>query len=249
MWEVGYAMALAKPIVVITQSLEELPFDLKDMQSLEYERNHLSGTLAKPLQRMIVDTLSADHTRASQSTNASAQDELISELRNQVNQLKGIVSQAVSFWSPREPAQLTIKDNTRELASLEGAWRNKESGSYLYAALVDSDLIVPYCFAGNDKLIGVYSAWRRVGEHWFSRFTWLDGSFAGFSFLKQNSLDVLTGAWWLDETGIQAPSAPPDVEGVTATLERLHDVTRPDWATRFIEDVRREGLAGPLARR
>src|SRR5688500_18373493 len=34
MWEVGYAMAMNKPMIIITQGLRELPFDLKDMQSL-----------------------------------------------------------------------------------------------------------------------------------------------------------------------------------------------------------------------
>ena len=48
MWEVGYAMALAKPMIIITQNLEDLPFDLKDMQSLRYDRNNLSRSLEKP---------------------------------------------------------------------------------------------------------------------------------------------------------------------------------------------------------
>ena len=35
MWESGFAMALGKPVIVITQSLADLPFDIRDMQAIE----------------------------------------------------------------------------------------------------------------------------------------------------------------------------------------------------------------------
>src|SRR5579885_135336 len=141
MWEVGFAMALEKPVIVITQSLKELPFDLKDMQSLEYDRSHLSGSLTKPLQRMVIDTLATDHAGRSNSRTATAHDEVISELRSQVSELKSIVSQAVSFWSPRDPSQAggTHVDR-RGLEAFEGAWVNRESGSHMYATVIDGDL-------------------------------------------------------------------------------------------------------------
>ena len=40
MWEMGYAMALGKPLIVVTQNSQDVPFDLKDMQSLQYDRGH-----------------------------------------------------------------------------------------------------------------------------------------------------------------------------------------------------------------
>jgi hypothetical protein len=57
MWEVGYAMALSKPMVIVTQHLADLPFDLKDMQSIQYDRKNLSKTLADRLRKTIIDTL------------------------------------------------------------------------------------------------------------------------------------------------------------------------------------------------
>src|SRR5204862_409394 len=45
MWETGYAMALGKPVIVITQDLATLPFDMKDMQALCYDRTHLNSSL------------------------------------------------------------------------------------------------------------------------------------------------------------------------------------------------------------
>src|SRR6476469_6130066 len=59
MWELGYAMALAKPTIIVTEHAADLPFDIKDMQSLEYQRARLSVSLGEPLKRMVVDTLQA----------------------------------------------------------------------------------------------------------------------------------------------------------------------------------------------
>src|SRR5262245_29071745 len=57
MWELGYAMALSKPTILLTQNMSELPFDVKDLQTLEYNRNHVNRTLGGQLQRAILDTL------------------------------------------------------------------------------------------------------------------------------------------------------------------------------------------------
>lgn len=57
MWEVGYAMALKKPILVVTQELRELPFDIKDLRTIGYNRQSLVQTLQKPLADAFRDTL------------------------------------------------------------------------------------------------------------------------------------------------------------------------------------------------
>jgi hypothetical protein len=216
MWEVGYAMALGKPTVVVTQTLKELPFDLKDMQTLEYSRSHLNTTLRVPLRRMVVDTIELSGPRATDiDLNNEASDGLIAELRGQVAELKSIVSQAVQVWSPRgAPMARDASNSTGALEALQGSWVNIETGSHMYASIVGGDLVVPYCYGGNESVIGVYFGWKRAGEYWFARFAWLDRSFTGFAFLKHEALDRLTGAWWSDNGRARAPSAPPDAVGV-----------------------------------
>ena len=250
MWEVGYAMALGKPTIVVTQSVKELPFDLKDMQSLEYARSHLNSTLRTPLRRVVIDTIELSAPRSiNRTAKHEANDDVIAELRGQVAELKSIVSQAVQVWSPPGPTQArAAPSSTAALEALQGAWVNVESGSHLYASVVDGDLVVPYCFAGNERLVGVYFGWKKAGEYWFARFAWMDRSFTGFSFLKHESLDRMTGAWWSDQGDIRAPSAPPDAAGVPARLQRHSDKAFPEWAEEFLSEVRREGLASRLTR-
>jgi hypothetical protein len=249
MWEVGYAMALGKPIIIITQSIQELPFDLKDMQSLEYDRRHLSETLSTPLHRVVIDTVSAiPSLEVSRRPEQEANAELVAEMCAQVSELKSIVAQAVRYWNPDESHSKPVKDEAKYLINLEGAWVTKESGSHLYASVINGDLVVPYCYDGNDTLTGFFYGWRMVGEHWFSRFVWLDGSNSGFQFLKQESLDLLTGAWWPDHVGVE-PSAPPPMKtGSKATLKRKVGSDYPVWATKFFTDVHQRGLNSFLKR-
>lgn len=63
MWEVGFAMALSKPTLLITQNLAELPFDLKDMRTISYDRITLSSTLRTPLSEALRDTLASVRAR------------------------------------------------------------------------------------------------------------------------------------------------------------------------------------------
>jgi len=250
MWEVGYAMALGKPIIIITQNIQELPFDLKDMQSLEYDRHHLNETLSRPLHHMVIDTVSAPHiSQMTRELGLNANNELVAELRTQVAELKSIVGQAVRLWNPSQLQVAETKDESRNLMNLEGAWFNKKTRSHMYTAMINDDLVGAYCYGGNDYIVGVYYGWRTVGEHWFARFTWLSGEFSGFSFLKQESLDLLTGAWWFDEEGMQPPTMLPDTSGVQSVWERKPTVEYPTWASQFIADIRREGLIYYLTRR
>ncbi len=50
MWEVGYAMALGKPVVTISQAVSDLPFDLKHHRTIEYQRSDLARTLSTSLE-------------------------------------------------------------------------------------------------------------------------------------------------------------------------------------------------------
>ena len=58
MWETGYAMALGKPLVIVMQDLSILPFDLKDMQALPYDRSQLNSSLGRQLKDVVKDTAS-----------------------------------------------------------------------------------------------------------------------------------------------------------------------------------------------
>ena len=133
-------MALQCPTIIVTQSRNDLPFDIKDMQSVEYERSRLGTTLGQPLERMVVDTLSS--LRTSRDT-LLGQERLVGELLSQVGELRNMVAQAVHAWNPSHLAAQSFKSTTKpDAAQLQGAWVSDEEGSRMYATVVGSDLVV-----------------------------------------------------------------------------------------------------------
>jgi hypothetical protein len=245
MWEVGFAMAHNKPVVIITQHLKTLPFDVKDMQALEYKRNNLSGTLGPQLKRMVMDTLASTSLTVRVPSDERI---LLGDLIEQIGDLKSVVSQVVEAWNPAAQQAPVDHSGRSNLSILEGAWINLGTRSHLYAKVVDNDLLVPYCYEGDDELTGIYYGWRKAGEYWFARFCWMDGDVSGFAFLKQESIDVLTGAWWLSEDVEKIPDSPIHGSGVPSRWERKTSAF-PSWATGFLQEVQEEGLASRLRRK
>jgi hypothetical protein len=244
MWELGFAMALGTPAIVITQSRADLPFDIRDMQTIEYRRNHLAASLGTPLRRVVLDTLAAAIGKPAPEVSVQ-QSEAVGALREEVTELKKIVAEVVSAWKGSETPMV---GSTAELQGMTGHWLNTESGSHAYTRVIRSELVTPYCYMGNDHLTGIYFGWRRTGDYWFARYRWLTGDISGFSFLKRDSTDSLIGAWWSSEHEVQNSESPPRFAGVPARWIRIQDNDVPVWADEALRGVEREGLASYFAK-
>jgi hypothetical protein len=240
MWEVGFAMALSKPTVLITQDLSQLPFDLKDMQSLQYDRHHLSTSLSQPLKRSIIDTLDSilQETRLGTSTKNSGVD-LVGTMMAELTELKSMVSSVVNSWSANKSEVVSTED----LRSLEGNWVTQDDNSHVYSRIIDGTLIAPYCYSGNYELTGVYYGWCPMGEYWFGRYHWFGSEIAGFSFLRRESIDVLSGAWWSSEDEVLGAVKPPKTAGVPSTWIRQPTTNAPNWATTCLSEIEQLGLS------
>ena len=208
MWELGYAMALGKPTIIVTQDSTSLPFDIHDMQCLQYERQRLNRTLDEPLRRTVVDTLSAART----GPDVTGQQEaiaLVGDLRTEMARLKAMVADVVGAWQQGPVAIGGDNTTAHDLAGLEGAWLNEESQTHLYARMIGDDLLVPFCFRGNATLNGFYYSWRRAGDYWFSRYAWIDDDgVSGFAFLRHESVDVLRERGGTADRKCCQPAAP-----------------------------------------
>lgn len=247
MWEVGFAMALKKPTIIITQELGKLPFDIKDMQTIEYDRGRLGLTLRAPLRRSILDTLGdLGSSKVPLGAPDTPGSEAIGSLLVEVSQLKEMVSEAVHAWKSGDSK---VPQTDAELAQLTGNWVNQDSGSHVYSRLVRGELVAPYCYTGNAELTGVYYAWRRMGDYWFARYQWLGSQHAGFTFLRQETTERMSGAWWSSEDEIRGASSPPKRAGVQSTWVRQAGQELPTWAAEFCAEVERNGLAAVLADR
>ncbi|HMV64206.1 MAG TPA: nucleoside 2-deoxyribosyltransferase [Rhodocyclaceae bacterium] len=243
MWELGFAMALEKPVIIVTQSVATLPFDIKDMQSIEYNRTRLNATLGAPLKQSLLDTMGAVATNS--STASSADAETVGTILSEVAQLKAMMSEVVNAWKIDETKAPQLH---QEIQTLAGHWFNTESKSHVHMRVIRGELIAPYCYGGNSDLTGVYFGWRRTGEYWFARYQWIKSHISGFSFLRMDSLERMSGAWWSSEHQTQEPDAHPRSKGVPANWIRQNQTLTPRWAEDFFVEVEKHGLASLLAK-
>ena len=66
MWEMGFAEALQKPLIVLSQTTTNLPFNIQDIKVIGYAPADIEGTLVNPLQKALQQataTNAAQHTR------------------------------------------------------------------------------------------------------------------------------------------------------------------------------------------
>ena len=238
MWELGYAMALDKPTIVITQSISKLPFDVADVQTVPYDRKRLGNTLIMPLKRVVIDTLTAMRHNPSKAAIATTpMDDELASMRRELADVKNMVFEVVRNT---KPSQIAPPSGSAELDKLTGSWINEESGSHSYARVINGELIVPYSYCSNTELTGVYFGWRRIGDYWFARYKWINSDISGFTFLQEEAVNLLKGAWWSSSRD-DAPSAPPKQKGVQATWRRV-DLATPSWAEDFFSFVEEHGL-------
>lgn len=57
MWEVGYATALKKPVIALSEGSARLPFDIADVRTVLYDRSSLNKTLHNALTQAVSQTL------------------------------------------------------------------------------------------------------------------------------------------------------------------------------------------------
>jgi hypothetical protein len=245
MWEVGFAMALGRPTIILTQDINTLPFDLKDMHSIEYDRARLTATLAGPLHRTALATIGQIRSESSISalTQPSGPNDAYATVLAEVQSLKTMLAETVRAWMPQSPLPQSTDADLRQLV---GNWISSKSKSHMYSRIVNGALVTAYSYGGAEQLTGLYYDWRRVGEHWFARYKWLHDLPAGFAFLKQESADRLVGAWWDSDSADELSEEPPKLAGVTSTWRRQPNDGLPVWADRAIRDVEQRGLAAVL---
>lgn len=247
MWELGYAMALGKPAIIVAQDPAPLPFDIHDMQKVKYTRDRLLVSLTSPLHRVVIDTLSAMSSDALPAKVQDDQARAINSLLDEVSDLKRMVFEVVGAWRGSGFSSTEVVSD-RSLRGMIGHWKNVESGSHAYTRIVRGELVTPYCFRGNERLTGLYYGWRHIGDYWFARYRWIGSDIAGFSFLKLASPDSLVGAWWSSEDEVELSETPPKFAGVSAKWIRIGDSSLPEWADDTLREIESEGLASYFAR-
>ena len=247
MWEIGYAMALEKPTILIARVGTSIPFDVQDAQTIEYDPLRLSETLVRPLIKSIRETVAKIHESGGPASVSMERAEHSSA--KMVAALREMIPEIIAEYKKDSTSNSTQVSASPDFQHLEGTWLNLNTGSHAYARTVAGALVVPYCFGGNHEISGAYFDWKAMGTYVYARYAWCRQSTTGFSLLKIESPDSMSGAWWYDNEAIVDLSDPNFESGYASDWKRLRNHGTPDWAEEFFTTVKAHGVEHALALR
>jgi hypothetical protein len=220
-YELGVRHAVNDNTILIAQSEEDVPFDLRGQRLIIYQCDFEGGVrLRNALVEAIEDILRApqkidnpirrylyDREKEKIETRGTPPGydvvkELLGEiavLRREFREQLAEVRDIMHAVTAVPMAEVVEEGGSDELRALEGMWEAQPSGSLLCARMVGGELLIPYSYAGWDALTGHYYNVRLIGSNLFARFQWLherDRNISGYAYLRVVSNDRLDGGWW-----------------------------------------------------
>jgi hypothetical protein len=268
-YELGVRHAVNDNTVLIAQSEEDVPFDLRGQRLIIYQCDFEGGVrlrnalveaiedilgspqkIDNPIRRYLYDREKEKiETRGTPPGYDVVKDLLaeIATLRREVKEQLAEVRDIMHAVTAVPQAEV-IEEGAVELRSLEGVWRAHPSGSVLCARMVGNELLVPYSYFNMGELTGHYFNVRLIGSNMFARFEWFrEPDISGYAYLRVESADRLVGGWWY------AKDVPPQVTsditridrflpGINEmVLERIAGAETPEWAEEYFRTARARG--------
>jgi hypothetical protein len=154
-YELGLAHALTKPAILITESIEDIPFDLRALRVLEYDKNipdwgiilqekitkSIMEVVASPLQAVLPTFLDTKHD--SKQKPVPEQEKMLLEIRSELDLLRREMSMSQirnytrrDIVKPRDAIyDAAFKDDTVMLKQVESLVRQGISRSIILGIL------------------------------------------------------------------------------------------------------------------
>ena len=207
-----------------------LPSDLAGVTAATFEdRANLEAALG-PACTKIKRAIETQGTRPRAGA-AAPQDE-IARLNQQLSDQNSMLSELFRRLTSGDKATPVKADG---LEFLRGAWLSLPSNSHGYCVVENGTPRFVYSYNGDERPTGEYYDFRRIGDEVVARFRWFDATIHGYSWLKIDGPDRLSGAWWMTE---DAPANALDnlellrqSKAMTASVwTRRASAAFPDWA-------------------
>lgn len=261
-YELGVRHAVNDNTILLAQSEEDIPVDLRGQRYIIYQRDFQGGVrlrneivsavaeivrspskIDNPVRRYLYDQERQKIEARGRPPGYDFVRELLQEVsslrrdfKSQLDEVRGVLSAVTSQQGPSPYG----KSSAHELDFLAGAWMATPSGTHLYARLVNGEIVAPYCFGGDSAMTGHFHNFRKHGENVFARFEWCGcPEIRGYGVWKIESNDRLSGGWWAADDVPQDIAQdvlrlPQRTQGMNAwTLTRLHGKATPRWALEY----------------
>jgi len=144
-YELGLAHAIGKPVILVAETMDDVPFDLQQLRILTYNKNDPAWgeKLSDGIINAITETLNSPieavpsifrKTVASQAPEQDATHARLDRLESQIRGLRAQESRKSRLYNPWEK-ELEDVDNPRELADWERRWRKRVPVNILKRAI------------------------------------------------------------------------------------------------------------------
>lgn len=248
-YELGVRHAVNDNTILISESEEDVPFDLRGQRLILYRRDfegggrlrteitkavqdivRASGRIDNPVRRFLFDREREKMLQQIEAQGRPPGYDFVNQLLQEMSNLRKDVRtqldevlqvmEAVTAAQPA-PSVAPTKGSLDDLSFVEGAWHNSSNGTHYYARVVDGQLLMPYCYGSNDSLSAHYHNFRRIGENIFARFHWFANSeVAGYAQAKIESPDSLVGGWWY--SGAVPDEVCNDITRMNRSMPEMH---------------------------
>jgi hypothetical protein len=261
-YELGVRHAVNDNTILIAQSEEDVPFDLRGQRLIIYQcdfeggvrlRNALVDAIEdilrtpkkidNPVRRFLYDREKERIETKGAPPGYDVVKDLLLEIANLRQEFKEQLTEVRKIMHAVTSSQEVAKVEegpTDGLELFEGTWMAHPSGSLLCARLINGELVVPYSYGNQAMLTGHYYNVRLIGKNLFARFQWLtDSRISGYAMVKVESRDRLVGGWWYsddvpEEISKDITRIHHHMPGMNEmVLERVHLPELPSWAEEY----------------
>lgn len=221
-YELGVRHAVNNNTILIADDLDDIPFDLRGLRTITYKWDaeqmlKLQGSLKAAIIEILKESDKIDNPVRRYLYNREV-DKLVKEpsppgydvIKNVLNEMsslrkafneqtveiKNIISQ---ITTGKDENLSNVNKSGYNLEFFEGIWQEQPGGTLFYAKIINNELLIPYLYGNFTGCPAHYYKCKLIGNTFFGKFEWVPDDISGYTFLKIESEDELTGGWWLSD--------------------------------------------------
>lgn len=243
-YELGVRHAINNNTILISNNLNDIPFDLRPLRAISYEYTpdqmlKFKEDLEKTIYSILENPKNIDnpvrrylYSKETEKIIASSTppgydivknilsefDNFKNDMKNQFTEMKSVIEYVTTS------KQTVLNEDIKGLKIFEGMWKNIESGSLFYGKLINGTLEIPYSYGRSKKIDAHYYNCQYVNGRLYCQFEWFKEIIKGFAFFKTITENQISGGWWYNDKIPRAIS-----NNITQINESIPGMYNTNW--------------------
>jgi hypothetical protein len=236
-YELGVRHAIRNNCILISDNLDDIPFDLRPLRTIVYQYEpasmlELKNSLEQAVREIIADPNGIDNPVRKYLYNKELSDAL-KQSSSEATLIKNVVAEMASLRKEFDAQTNEIREimklitakhapNHRalDIRSMEGIWEDRHIRSTFYVRTIKGEPYIPYSYAGVRSLTGHVYNCKIIDNTIFGRFEWFSFAISGYIYLKIENENLIVGGWWYTQDVPQELA--DDLSKVSETIPRMN---------------------------